>query len=91
MRGEKSLRLSNGETIYANYTSTAIDGDDARLVELLNNYSEPSDFEPGARELTENPENEIKQKFFQDFSNLQTPEKNALTEIENVLKEITAK
>lgn len=91
MRGEKRLKLSNGDTVYANYSKTAIEGNESRLVEFLNAYSKPSDYEPGSRELTSDPTEELKNKFFSNLSNLQPSEKSALSEIERVLSAITAK
>ncbi|MFI5205524.1 MAG: hypothetical protein ACHQVK_01150, partial [Candidatus Paceibacterales bacterium] len=82
MRGEKVLKLTNGETIYASYTQTAIDANDDRLIKLLNKYSESSQNFPGEKELTGDPIVEIKSTFFSNLSNLQSTEKAALIEIE---------
>lgn len=51
VRGEKTIRLSNGEVVYANYTTLAIKEDDSRLINLLNKYSRPSVDEQGKNEF----------------------------------------
>lgn len=91
LRGEKRLKLSNGDTVYANYSKTAIEGKDSRLVEFLQPYSKPSDFKPGAKEVTDFPAEELKNKFFSNLSNLQPSEKNVLSEIERVLSAVSPK
>lgn len=91
IRGEKQLKLTGGEIIYINYTKIAIAGKDKRLVDLLNKYSKPSEFEPASQELASLPIEEVKSLFFSDFYNLQSPEKEAVTEITRILNAVSAK
>lgn len=91
MRGEKQIKLSNGEILYVNYSKEAIDGENSQLVTLLNQYSKPSEFEQDSRELTSLPNEEIKNAFFSDLSNMQPEAKNALGEIEKILGAVSPK
>lgn len=91
MRGEKRLRLNNGDEFFANYSAPAIYGKDTRLMDFLTPYSKPSVSDPSERELTKFPTEELKSRFFSDLTNLQSPEKEALDKIERVLGAVAAK
>lgn len=91
-RGEKRLRLSNGETIFVNTERTVIKADDPRLVNFLNQNS--VEFDLGGGEITriyEGTDKEMVGRFFSDMAALESPEKEKIDEIKRVLNAITAK
>lgn len=95
MRGEKSLELSNGETVFANINLTAIPSSDPRLYALLDKNAQESTMAPGWRmipyENYDYLDAQIAQQFFANMNALSYPESGAVAEIEKILGAITAK
>jgi hypothetical protein len=91
IRGERKLTLQSGETIFANTSKTAIDPGDSRLVDILKDNLEFSDCINDKIVKIEGTEEKVKQRFFKNFDNLASPEKERVDEIRKILMAITPK
>lgn len=92
VRGEKKLTLQNGEVVYINVSKTAIEGNDPRLIAVLDNYAGQSDAYENKKQINRwGYEEAIVKRFFSDLSNLESPEKEALEQVKKTLAGISAK
>lgn len=99
VRGQKKIRLRSGETIFINAEHVAIEGDDPRLVAVLDKYSRESDRVAGRREiindiyedLIDAAEVGIVKRFFDDLAILGDPERGNIRKLENILDTVTAR
>lgn len=93
VRGLKTLKLSNGETVFINTQLAAIEPSDQRLREILSKNTHPCELEPDRIEVDYNqkPEEEIKNKFFTDLNNLAIKEQQAIEKITQTLNAISPK
>lgn len=92
VRGEKKLTLKNGEVVYINVSKTAIEGNDPRLVAVLDNYAGQSDAYENKKQINRwGYEEAIVKRFFSDLSNLESPEKETLEQVKKTLAGISAK
>lgn len=84
IRGEKGLKLSNGEIVFANYSTIGLDSKDSRVIDFFKDYNDPD------TQSTEKSANEqVKNILFSDLANLQPSGKKAIDEIEKVLGAIS--
>ena len=94
VRGVKELKLSNGETIFVSTSLTVIDKDDPRLLEVLDDYSDVSDSDPSRKEVTTSPgdvEAGVVARFFNNLTTLESPERENIGKLENILDAVTAR
>ncbi len=87
LRGEKKIQSASGETIFINTQAVAIEENDPRLIAVLQEKTKSCEFD-GQNTIEPDPqglEEKIKQRFFSDFDNLENPEKQAITAINNTL------
>lgn len=95
VRGEKKMELENGEAIFANTQIMAIDEQDPRLAALLQEKTKPCEFDENSSDIME-PDLEglderINERFFSDMNNLESPEKEAVADVINILKTVNPK
>jgi len=94
LRGIKKFTTKDGQSVYVNYTETAIPGSDIRLVNQLKSYSS---IDPNSRlnEPTVNYDSTMTAKiinyFYGKTPSTSTPEGQALQNLTNILSAITAK
>ncbi len=91
LRGEKTFELPGGETIFVNTTRDIIRADDPRLITLLKKYAQnPKEGISSEKEKIvddrDGAEEEIFSKF---FLNIQTPEKEVLESVEDLLGSVS--
>lgn len=92
VRGERKLKLANGETIFANTETQVIDPGDTRLVEILQPNTKDSECEPGKKELFgEGIDEKVKEQLFNNFDELGSPEKERVDRIRKMLMAISSK
>jgi len=92
VRGERKLPLSNGETILMNVSDEAIPGGDPRLMAILNKYQTTYEgYSVIDSSKIEQIQEEIVKTFFGDVNKLQSPEKEIVLEIQQILKAVNPK
>ncbi|OGH14278.1 MAG: hypothetical protein A2687_01480 [Candidatus Levybacteria bacterium RIFCSPHIGHO2_01_FULL_38_26] len=93
VRAIKELKISSDEITYVSTTEQVIEGDDPRLVNLLNQYSILSESYPGQKEISdyEMAEEAISAQFFGNFDNLKSPEKEKIEKMKQLLSAFSEK
>lgn len=92
MRGVKSLKLSNGETIFINTSTIVINAGDQKLTEILSENTTDCEIEPGAKTVVyDGAEDKIKNYYFSNLNSLGSNEQRAVEEITNILNMISPK
>lgn len=94
LTAEKKLRLASGEDIFVNLHALIIHGDDPRLVNIISKHSvsrgSGTDLDIEINDV-EGGQNEIAQYFFGNLTNLKSPEKEKVEQIQKVLSAFTIK
>lgn len=92
VRGERRLKLLNGETVLASTETEVTDPGDPRLVETLAQNLKDSECSPGQKDVVfEGTDEKVKKRFFSNFDRLESPEKERVAEIQKILMAITPK
>lgn len=95
IRGIKTITLPNGEVIYVTLDTDAIDAKDPRLLNILDKYSIPSEYQASGFDVNYTTmaqySQDIKNTFFADMNDLSEPEKSRIAQLLTTLSAVTAK
>ncbi|HNP89547.1 MAG TPA: hypothetical protein PKI75_02865 [Candidatus Woesebacteria bacterium] len=92
LRGQKSLKLSNGEIVFLNSITSAVKEGDPRLTEILSKNTQPCQLDPERKEVVyEGTEEKVKNKFFAGLNNLADNEQQVVEKLTALLNSISPK